>query len=214
MGIISTLHKTKMRKLLLVILSGVLTIYSHAQCLGDNCNNPQLLTAPSFNDVACAETVCNGDFPTYYCTIESQGEPDLCWSQEYDYFVLLEVIEPGYYYLYLTSNYVAPPTAPDNIVGGIQMAIYNNDVCAVWMSPLAITPCSSDPDGQQQNYILDVYLDSGSYIIQIDSFGGSYGCSLLCVYGEFFLDLFIRELDIVRNQSNRSKWDLLGRRLR
>ena len=201
-------------RLLLSILTFLATTCCYAQCLGDNCDNPQLLTAPSFDDVACAETVCNGNFPTYYCTIEGQGEPDLCWSQEYDYFVLLEVIEPGYYYLYLTSDYVAPPTAPNDVVGGIQMAIYTTAGCTPGMSPIAITPCVGDLNDQQQNYILDVYLDPGSYIIQIDGFGGSYGCSLLCVYGEFFLDLFIRELDIVRNQSNRSKWDLLGRRLR
>lgn len=184
-----------------------------AQCTGDNCNNPQILIAPNFDGIACAETVCNGEFPNYFCTIEGDGEPDLCWSQEYDYFVQLQVIEPATYYLYLTSDYTAPPNTPDDIIGGIQMAIYNNDVCAVWMSPIAITPCSSEPDGQQQEYILSVELEAGNYIIQIDGFGGSYGCSLLCVYGQFFLNLSIKEFDPVRNQMNRRGFDVLGRRV-
>ena len=102
-----------------------------AQCLGDDCTDPQILIAPALDQVACAETVCNGSWPEWNCSDEDQGEPGTCWSQEYDYFVQLQVYEEGFYYLYLTSDYQAPPTAPDDVQGGIQMAIYNGTLLCV-----------------------------------------------------------------------------------
>ena len=197
--------------ILFFVLAGVFK--AQAQCLGDDCSDPQTLVAPSFDGVSCAETVCNGDFPNYSCTIESDGEPDTCWSQEYDYFVQIEVVTPGFYYFHLASDYVAPPTAPVEVIGGIQMAIYNTASCTPGMNPLYITTCAGEDGDQQQSYVFNLYLNAGTYIIQIDGFGGSYGCSLLCIYGQFFLNLGVEEFDPIRNQMNRHGFDVLGRRV-
>lgn len=189
----------------------LIPFYTFAQCPGDNCNDPQILSAPATNEVVCAETVCNGDWPVWNCTDEQDGEPGLCWSQEYDYFIQLQVEQEGVYYFHLMSNYQAPPTAPPGIDGGVQMAIYNNDVCAIWMSPIAITPCSGDPGSQSQEYFMDVYLEPDNYIIQIDGFGFSYGCSTLCVYGKFFTDLGI-PVHYYELKKSINEFDLIGRR--
>ena len=174
---------------LVVFLLCLAGYHAQAQCYGDDCYFPQELTAPPEGEVSCALEVCNGTEYEWYCSEENQGYIAGCFTEEYDYWVRLTVPDGGHYILDLQSNYSI----------GIQMAVYSNDNCTFIMSLYNpefgdnTSPCGTDPSEGNPNQQIDLWLEEGIYMIQIDGFGYSYGCGQLCVYHMGFLS-GVREL--------------------
>ena len=77
---------------------------------------------------------------------------------------------------------------------------------------------SATCDGEvEQDLFMDVYLEAGEYLLQIDGFGSSVGCGSLCVYNQGFLGTNVMEIldnRIKRTKLQTNKYDLIGRRTR
>lgn len=211
-------------KHLLLNLCLVICAGAFAQCPGDDCYNPIELTAPGLGETVCAVEVCtgataiapNGDtFVEWVCGEENLG--NTCWSENVDYWIRLTVTETLPYVLTVeaqNTNILHPDYA------GVQMAMYDGCTCPVaWCwDQQDFDPVISHCSDVSQTQMFDLILEPGDYLIQIDGYGTSFGCSEFCVWSPGFLGLGVPELvntpDGLQVDRDGVKYDLLGRRIK
>lgn len=212
-----------LRRFILMLSVNSISISSAAQCPGDACSDPVILTMSFTPDSwTCVDEICNGTFENgsyqWNCEEEDQGSPQ-CWSQEHDYWIILDIGdfggEPAFQWqMVITSDYMTQ----SGLVGS-QWIIYESTDCAMteFGGVTATDYITGDPlefpcNIQQVDHNVGVTLETNhQYLLQIDSFGTGTGCSQVCFWIPGFLNLGV---DSVEGRYPTSRDDFMQRWLR
>lgn len=204
--------------IIIMLLALLSTLNGRAQCpQADVCENALQFNLTDMTPgevVYYPETLCNGTYNGIatipYCDDENGGDPWGCSSStstEYDFWIAVTVDQAWVYTFWFNSNYFL--YAFDQLDGGAQMWIYD-DCFSLTMLETAL--CDQE---QEQSIMMDVYLEPGTYYVQVDGYGASVGCGEFSVYMQGFLGLSIAE--IVQNPfdcRDLTIYNLLGQRVR
>jgi len=206
-------HKFYLMWLLFIFFYFYLVGLCVAQC-PDICTEATELNLcnASPGDVVCLPEMCNGNHITgniinWYCDDENGGNPSGCSSStsvEHDFWVRLQVCQDWVYTIGFDSDYTNYQY-PE--LSGAQMWIY--DECGT-LNMIETALCDLETE---TNLLMDVYLEAGEYVVQVDGYGQSVGCGDFCVYMQGFLGLGVEELTKYNKQGQRIRFNVLGQRV-
>lgn len=172
--------------------------------------------------------------------VETQGCPEYgngpnneCASEEFDFWVRLEILIPGTYTINMTSDYQTCYLEND----GVQFFLYDaNVICediafcdgGIGQTPLLLGyPCVDSEDPWQQSFDFTVNLtEIGYYYLQIDGWSTSRGCVNLKMCNSEPLSIIEFDIDktqlgypmfktnisqtyVIERSSSLDKWELV-----